>query len=211
MGSSKQNSKIISSNNQINQIQINNEINQNQLNNNINNNLNINNSINSINNQINNHSQILQNKKIKKTQINPKMQEDEEDLEISSSHEDNFFNEMEQEEINNNNNNRKINKFYKKEYNEDNNLPNANLNPNTSLTNKVWPKSRTFLSIVSKMFNDKYINEYQRGLLKEMIMDQNQDLDNILDEYEMDADSKKLYENIIALADSYSYDKKMML
>lgn len=114
--------------------------------------------------------------------------------------------------INNNQNilNKMNKNFYVKEYNEDNLLSSNYIkgeNLNKSLTNKVWPKSRTFLSIISKMFNDNYIDENQRGLLKEMIMDQNQYLDNILDEYEIDADSNKLYENIIALADSY--EKKM--
>jgi len=140
----------------------------------------------------------------------------------SSKDEEKYFNDEENLNLEisgnnkNNNNNQnilnKINKsYYHKEYNEDN-LINSNYlkgeNPNKNLTNKVWPKSRTFLSIVSKMFNDNYINEYQRGLLKEMIMDQNQYLDNILDQYEMDADSEKLYQNIIALADSY--DKKII-
>jgi hypothetical protein len=124
--------------------------------------------------------------------------EEEENLEIKSN-------------VNNNQNilNKMNKNFYVKEYNEDNLLSSNYIkgeNLNKSLTNKVWPKSRTFLSIISKMFNDNYINENQRGLLKEMIMDQNQYLDNILDEYEIDADSNKLYENIIALADSY--DKK---
>jgi len=79
----------------------------------------------------------------------------------------------------------------------------GNGNSNLNLTNKVWPKSRTFLSIISKMFNDNYIDEYQRGILKEMIMDHNQALNNILEEYEIDADSKNLYESIIQLANSY--------
>ena len=139
----------------------------------------------------------------------------------SSKDEEKYFNDEENLNLEisgnnkNNNNNQNMNKinksYYHKEYNEDN-LINSNYlkgeNPNKNLTNKVWPKSRTFLSIVSKMFNDNYINEYQRGLLKEMIMDQNQYLDNILDQYEMDADSEKLYQNIIALADSY--DKKII-
>jgi len=80
-------------------------------------------------------------------------------------------------------------------------------NPNLNLTNKVWPKSRTFLSIVSKMFNENYINEHQRGILKEMIMDHNQVLNKILEEYEMDADSQKLYESIIQLANFYDKNK----
>lgn len=92
-----------------------------------------------------------------------------------------------------------------KEYDED-----YTGNPNMTLTNKVWPKSRTFLSIISKMFNENYINEHQRGILKEMIMDRNQALNNILEEYEIDADSKKLYESIIQLANSYDKIKSGM-
>lgn len=87
------------------------------------------------------------------------------------------------------------NYFINKEYDED-----FTGNPNMNLTNKVWPKSRTFLSIISKMFNENYINDHQRGILKEMIMDHNQELNNILEEYEIDADSKNLYESIIQLA-----------
>lgn len=124
-----------------------------------------------------------------------------------------FFNDEENLDLSEKNNPNKINRinknYFVKEYSEDNLMNSKYLkgeNPNSSLTNKVWPKSRTFLSIVSKMFNENYINDYQRGLLKEMIMDQNQDLDYILDEYEIDGDSNKLYQNIIALA--YSYDKK---
>ena len=82
------------------------------------------------------------------------------------------------------------------------------INSNSTLTNKVWPKSRTFLSIISKMFNECLINENQRGILKEMIMDHNKVLNNILDEYEIDADSKKLYENIIQLANTSDKNNK---
>lgn len=92
-----------------------------------------------------------------------------------------------------------------KDYDED-----YNGSINLSLTNKVWPKSRTFLSIVSKMFNENYIDEYQRGILKEMIMDHNLALNKILEEYEIDADSKKLYESIIQLADSYDKNKNVI-
>lgn len=89
--------------------------------------------------------------------------------------------------------------YFNKEFDEDNNIINKNLN----LTNKVWPKSRTFLSIISKMFNENYINDHQRGILKDMIMDHNPQLYNILEEYEIDGDSKKMYDNIIVLANSF--------
>jgi hypothetical protein len=71
---------------------------------------------------------------------------------------------------------------------------------NINLTKFVWPKSRTLLSIISKMFLENYINEKQRGLLKELIMDHDESLLNILHEYEVGGNCIKLYECIKNLA-----------
>jgi hypothetical protein len=71
---------------------------------------------------------------------------------------------------------------------------------NINLTKSVWPKSRTLLSIVSKMYMENYINESQRGLLKEFIMDHDERLLQILHDYEISGDSVKLYDCIKSLS-----------
>lgn len=89
----------------------------------------------------------------------------------------------------------------KREEISDNEFLNKNVNSrkNINLTQTVWPKSKTLLSIVSKMFSDCYIDENQRGLLKEMIMDYDDNLMQILSDYEVSGDSNRLYECIIRL------------
>jgi hypothetical protein len=72
---------------------------------------------------------------------------------------------------------------------------------NINLTSVVWPKSRTLLSLVSKMYNEKYINSEQRGILKEMIIDRNQVLTKYLNEYEISGDSLSLYQKIVKLSE----------
>lgn len=74
------------------------------------------------------------------------------------------------------------------------------INMNFNLTKFVWPKSRTLLSIISKMFGDKYINADQRGVLKELIIDRDPTLIQFLNEYEITSDHFKLYQNIISLS-----------
>ena len=39
------------------------------------------------------------------------------------------------------------------------------------LTTHVWPKSRMLFAIVSKMSKEGMLNEQQRGVLKDMILD----------------------------------------
>jgi len=68
-----------------------------------------------------------------------------------------------------------------------------------NLTNQVWPKTRTLLSISSKMFREKIITHDQRGVLKELILDQNPNLYGYLSAYESNNNYKLLYENIIKL------------
>jgi hypothetical protein len=73
---------------------------------------------------------------------------------------------------------------------------------NINLTSCVWPKSRTLLSIISKMYSEKYITCDQRSILKEMIIDRDKTITMHLNEYEVSGDSIKLYQNIIKLADN---------
>lgn len=70
-------------------------------------------------------------------------------------------------------------------------------NINNNLTQYVWPKSRTLLSIVSKMFSECHINVEQRGVLKDMILDHDKGLKNILNTYEITRDREWLYGSII--------------
>jgi hypothetical protein len=69
-----------------------------------------------------------------------------------------------------------------------------------NLTKYVWPKSRTLLSIVSKMFVENIIDEHQRGCLKELIMDHDERLIQILQDYEIGGDYLRLYECIRSLS-----------
>lgn len=80
------------------------------------------------------------------------------------------------------------------------NLSPQNQKINLHLTKFVWPKSRTLLSIISKMYKDNHINLEQRSVLKDMIIDHDKNLIEILNEYEISNDSKRLYENIIKIS-----------
>lgn len=75
-----------------------------------------------------------------------------------------------------------------------------NQKTNLNLTSLVWPKSRTLLSIISKMYSEKYISAQQRGVLKEMIIDRDPTLSKYLNEYEITGDSLKMYQKIIDLS-----------
>jgi hypothetical protein len=77
-----------------------------------------------------------------------------------------------------------------------------NQKSNLSLTKFVWPKSRTLLSIISKMYAESYINAEQRGVLKELIMDYDKNILSILAEYEVNGNSYEMYQSIINLANS---------
>jgi hypothetical protein len=72
---------------------------------------------------------------------------------------------------------------------------------NINLTSCVWPKSRTLLSIISKMYSEKYITADQRSILKEMIIDRDKTLIMFLNDYEVSGDSLKMYEKIIQLSE----------
>ena len=70
------------------------------------------------------------------------------------------------------------------------------------LTTHVWPKSRMLFAIVSKMCKEGYLNEGQRGILKDFILDYDQRLMSCLQEYEIGGDRDKLYYNLISIANS---------
>jgi len=78
-------------------------------------------------------------------------------------------------------------------------------NNKLNLTNQVWPKTRTLLSITSKMFREKMISHEQRGILKELVLDQNPNLYGYLSVYESNNNYKLLYENIIKLISRCDY------
>jgi hypothetical protein len=50
------------------------------------------------------------------------------------------------------------------------------------------------------MYTESYINAEQRGILKEMVIDKDNSLIQILNEYEESADSNKLYNDISNLS-----------
>ena len=59
------------------------------------------------------------------------------------------------------------------------------------------------LSIASKMFLENIINKTQRGILKELILSNDQSLIHFLNDYENNGNSDLLYGNIIKLIEEY--------
>lgn len=55
-------------------------------------------------------------------------------------------------------------------------------------------------AIVSKMSKEGYLNEQQKGSLKDFILDYDQRLLTCLQEYEIGGDREKLYYNLIQVA-----------
>lgn len=68
------------------------------------------------------------------------------------------------------------------------------------LTGHVWPKSRMLLAIVSKMSKEKLLNPSQRGILKDLIIENDPRILQCLRQYELDGDRKNLYKNYLNLA-----------
>jgi len=68
---------------------------------------------------------------------------------------------------------------------------------------KLKPKSKMLLSIASKMFLENIINKTQRGILKELILSNDQSLIHFLNDYENNGNSDLLYGNIIKLIEEY--------
>jgi len=61
------------------------------------------------------------------------------------------------------------------------------------------------LSIASKMYAETVINKEQRGILKELILTNEQNLIQFLNQYENNANSDMLYENIIKIIEEYKH------
>lgn len=74
------------------------------------------------------------------------------------------------------------------------------------LTNSIWPKSRMLLAIVSKMFKEGLLNKNQRGVLKDLIIDNDQRILNLLKQYEADGDRNVLYKNFLSLASNVAFN-----
>ena len=55
-------------------------------------------------------------------------------------------------------------------------------------------------AIVSKMAKEGFINTYQRGRLKDLILDYDSSMIKFLNEYEVDGNRHKLYTNFLYLS-----------
>ena len=60
--------------------------------------------------------------------------------------------------------------------------------PQDFLTQQVWPRTRMLLAIVSRMHKEKILNLDQRGAVKDLILDSDQRLHTILNQYYLDGD-----------------------
>ena len=58
------------------------------------------------------------------------------------------------------------------------------------------------LAIVSKMSKEELLNKEQRGVLKDLIIENDPRILNCLRQYELDGDRKNLYKNCLNLAAS---------
>ena len=72
-------------------------------------------------------------------------------------------------------------------------------NSNT-LTTHVWPKSRMLFAIVSKMNKEGDIDELQRGILKDLILEHDPRIMNCLAQYEADGMRERLYSVMTEIA-----------
>lgn len=71
---------------------------------------------------------------------------------------------------------------------------------NNTLTTHVWPKSRMLFAIVSKMGKEGALTDYQRGQLKDLILENDNRLINCLALYEQEGDRNKLYASMREIA-----------
>lgn len=81
-------------------------------------------------------------------------------------------------------------------------------NVDNNLTNQVWvyilfkswqPKSKILLSIASKMYAEGIIDKEQRGILKDLILQNEPNLNQFLNNYESGESSDQLFSNITKL------------
>lgn len=73
--------------------------------------------------------------------------------------------------------------------------------PDDNLTMHVWPKSRMLFAIVSNMTKKGILpNPEQAGVLKDLILEEDERLLNLYTEYEAQGDREKLYEGFKNIA-----------
>jgi len=71
-----------------------------------------------------------------------------------------------------------------------------------NLTGHVWPKSRMLLAIVSRMSKEGLLTSQQKGILKDLIIEDDPRLLQYLKQYEIDGNRKQLYQKCLHLATS---------
>lgn len=69
-----------------------------------------------------------------------------------------------------------------------------------ALTTHVWPKSRMLFAVVSKMSKEGALNSKQRGVLKDLILESDSRLLQMLQEYESGGNRDKLYDSFQQVA-----------
>ena len=69
-----------------------------------------------------------------------------------------------------------------------------------TLTTHVWPKSRMLFAIVSKMSKEGDIDEIQRGVLKDLILENDNRIMTCLANYEADGQRDRLYSSMKQIA-----------
>lgn len=80
----------------------------------------------------------------------------------------------------------------------------------SNLTNTVWvdacsdpqPETKSYFIVVKKMFNKRIINEAQKGLLRDLILAENDSLKMILRQYEHTGNEQQFYSQIRSYLDS---------
>jgi hypothetical protein len=76
-----------------------------------------------------------------------------------------------------------------------------------TLTTHVWPKSRMLFSIVSKMGKEGALNEFQRGVLKDLILEYDNRLLSCLALYEQEGNRDKLYASMREIANQAHHQR----
>ena len=74
---------------------------------------------------------------------------------------------------------------------------NRSTNVNGILTTHVWPKSRMLFAVVSKMSKEGVLNNNQRGILKDMILEYDSRLVSCLQDYDRVGNKDRLYTQFV--------------
>lgn len=61
----------------------------------------------------------------------------------------------------------------------------------------IQPNKKMLLSITANMFSEGLLDFKQRGIMKELILDQNPILNKLISTYQLDSDVNLLYKNIL--------------